>query len=123
MRDNSEYTLRKQSDFSRVYSKGRSRGSKYVVVLYRKNNLGYTRTAFVSSKKVGNSVERNRSRRLMRESYRSFNKKIIEGYDIVFVARNTINGTGKDEVQRVMYAAVRSCGLLNNSNNRQGHEK
>ena len=90
MRDNSELTLRKQKDFSRVYNKGKSRGSKYVVVLYRNNNLDYSRTAFVSSKKVGNSVERNRSRRLMRESYYSIRNYIKEGYDIVFVARNTI---------------------------------
>ena len=112
MRDNSELTLRKQKDFSRVYNRGKSRGSKYVVVLYRNNNLGYTRTAFVSSKKVGNSVERNRSRRLMRESYYSIGKYIKEGYDIVFVARNTINGAGKNEVQQSMYGALKACSLL-----------
>lgn len=112
MRDNSELTLRKQKDFNRVYKKGKSKGSKYLVVLYKENNLGYTRTAFVSSKKVGNSVERNRSRRLMRESYYSVSKLIKKGYDIVFVARNTINGAGKDDVQRSMYGAIRACSLL-----------
>ena len=50
--------------------------------MYRSNNLGYTRTAFVSSKKVGNSVERNRSRRLMKESYYNVIDKIKKGYDI-----------------------------------------
>ncbi len=113
MRDNSELTLRKQKDFNRVYKKGNSKGSRYIVVLYRENGLGYTRTAFVSSKKVGNSVERNRSRRLMRESYYSVSKYIKEGYDIVFVARNTINGAGKDDVQRTMYGALKGSGLLN----------
>lgn len=112
VRDNSELTLRKQRDFNRVYKKGNSRGSRYVVVLYKDNNLKYTRTAFVSSKKVGNSVERNRSRRLMRESYYSVSKNIKEGYDIVFVARNTINRAGKDDVQRCIYGALKSCGLL-----------
>ena len=97
MKDNSELTLRKQKDFSRVYKKGKSKGSKYVVVLYRNNNLGYTRTAFVSSKKVGNSVQRNRSRRLMRESYYSVRNNIKEGYDIIFVARNNINDAGMKE--------------------------
>lgn len=116
MRDNSELTLRKQSDFSRIYNKGKSRGSRYVVVLYRKNNLGYTRKAFVSSKKVGNSVERNRSRRLMRESYYSVSNYIKEGYDIVFVARNTINGAGQKEVERCIYGALKACGLLKNKN-------
>ena len=112
MRNKSELTLRKQKDFSKVYKKGKSRGSKYVVVLYRKNNLGYTRTAFVSSKKVGNSVERNRSRRLMKESYHFMKDKMKEGYDIVFVARNSINGTGMEEVRRSMYGTVRACGLF-----------
>ena len=112
MRDNSELTLRKQKDFNRVYKKGKSRGSKYVVVLYRKNNLGYTRTAFVSSKKVGNSVERNRSRRLMKESYYSVRDKIRKSYDIVFVARNSINGAVMSEVQHSLYGILKACDLF-----------
>ncbi len=112
MRDNSELTLRKQKDFNRVYKRGESKGSRYVVVLYKSNDLGYTRTAFVSSKKVGNSVERNRSRRLMRESYYSVSKYVKEGYDIIFVARNTINGAVQNDVQRAMYGAMKASGLL-----------
>ena len=112
MRKNSELTLRKQKDFNRVYKKGKSRGSRYIVLLYRSNNLGYTRTAFVSSKKVGNSVERNRSRRLMRESYYSVSRKIKEGYDIVFVARNSINGAGMNEVLHSLYGTIKACGLF-----------
>ena len=112
MRNKSELTLRKQKDFSKVYKKGKSRGSKYVVVLYRKNNLGYTRTAFVSSKKVGNSVERNRSRRLMKESYYTVRDKIKNGYDIVFVARNSINGRSLNDINRSLYGTLKACGLF-----------
>ena len=112
MRDHSELTLRNQKDFSRVYNKGKSRGSRFVVVLYRKNNLDYTRTAFVSSKKVGNSVERNRARRLMKESYRSLQESVKKGYDIVFVARNTIAGCKEQEVERVIKGTLRACELL-----------
>ena len=49
----------------------------------------------------------------MRESYYSVSKYIKGGYDIVFVARNTINGAGKDDVQRTMYGALKGSGLLN----------
>lgn len=123
MRDNSELTLRKQKDFTRIYNKGKSKGSKYVVVLYRKNNLTYNRTAFVSSKKVGNSVQRNRSRRLMREAYRSFKDRVIQGYDIIFVARNTICDAKENDVQRSMYGAVNACGLIEKKEIKGTHEE
>ena len=116
MRDHSELTLRKQKDFSRVYNRGKSRGSKFVVVLYKKNNLDFTRTAFVSSKKVGNSVERNRARRLMKESYRFLRERVKRGYDIVFVARNTINDRKEQEVRNVMEKTLFSEGLLSSDN-------
>ena len=112
MREHSELTLRKQSDFGRVYKKGSSRGSKYVVILYKENGLGYTRTAFVASKKVGNAVTRNRARRLMKEAYRSMQSDIVKGFDIVFVARNTIEGCTEQEVGKVMRTALRGCELI-----------
>ena len=117
MRDNSELTIRKQKDFNRVYSKGKSKGSKYVVVIYKNNGLGYTRTAFVASKKVGNSVSRNHSRRLMREAYRSFGDKVVRGMDIIMVARNTINDASEKDVEKSLYGCLRACGLL------ETHEK
>ena len=112
MRNRSELTLRKQRDFSRVYNRGSSRGSRYVVILYKENGLGYTRTAFVASKKVGNAVTRNRARRLMREAYRSLEAGIAKGYDIIFVARNTIEGCTEAEVEKVMRSALRGCELI-----------
>ena len=60
--------LRKNSDFSDIYKKGKSVGDKYVVLFYRMNRLGYNRTGFLASKKVGNSVKRNRAKRLMKEN-------------------------------------------------------
>jgi ribonuclease P protein component len=112
MRKNSELTLRKQKDFNRVYNKGKSKGSRFTVILYRKNGLGHTRTAYVASKKVGNSVMRNRARRLMREAYNTFSDKVVSGYDIVMVARNSINDHSMQEVRKTMYESVRACGLL-----------
>ena len=114
MRDRSEFTLRNQRDFSRVYKYGKSKGSRFIVVLYKKNGKGFTRTAFVSSKKVGNSVERNRSRRLMREAYRSISPAVHSGYDVIFVARNTIVGHKEAEIEKNMKSVLKECGLIRN---------
>ena len=112
MRKSYKLTLRNQRNFLAVYNKGKSQGSRYVVVLHKKNGLDITRIAYVSSKKVGNSVQRNRSRRLMREAYRTMSKQIIPGYDVIFIARNQINGCKCAEVQRAMFGAIRAAGLF-----------
>ena len=117
MRDHSELTLRKQSDFARIYKQGKSKGSRFAVILYRRNGLKFTRTAFVSSKKVGNSVERNRSRRLMKAAYRAFEPDIKSGYDIVFVARAAIKGCKEPEVERQLKKTLESAGILTGNNN------
>ena len=121
MRDHSELTLRKQKDFNKVYNRGRSKGSRFVVVLYRKNNLDFTRTAFVSSKKVGNSVERNRSRRLMKEAYRSLEGRVKKGYDIVFVGRNDAPERTSCDIER--FISERLIGEINKSAEKGAFDK
>ncbi len=106
--------LRNNKDFSRLYKKGKSIGSKYVVLFYIKNDLPYMRRAFLASKKVGNSVRRNRARRLMKESYRNVSGKIEEGYDILFIARNTINGVKCRNVEKSINEVLRKAKLLKN---------
>ena len=117
MRDHSELTLRKQSDFSRVYKQGKSRGSRFAVILYKRNGLKFTRTAFVASKKVGNSVKRNRSRRLMRAAFKAVEPNIKNGYDIIFVARAAINGCREPEVERQLKKTLEGAGILTGSSN------
>ena len=118
MRDRSEFTLRNQRDFTRIYKQGKSKGSRFAVILYKKNGLKITRTAFVASKKVGNSVERNRSRRLMRAAYKAMEPHVVNGYDIIFVARGTINGCKEPEVERSIRKSLEGCGLLNTDLNK-----
>jgi len=98
--------LRKKSDFDAIYRAGRSVPDRYVVLFLRKNDLPYSRTAFLASKKVGNSVQRNRAKRLMRENYRLNEDKFSAGYDIIFIARNTINGRKLRDVEKSMMNAA-----------------
>lgn len=104
--------LRRKDDFTRIYKKGRSIGDRYVVLFYRKNNLSYNRIAFLASKKVGNSVARNRARRLIRENYRLYCDDMKKGYDIIFIARNSINGRKSYDVKKSLRSAVSRAGLF-----------
>ena len=104
--------LRKKSDFDSLYNRGKSVGDRYLVLFYRKNNLPYNRTGFLASKKVGNSVQRNRARRLMKESYRHLLPKLPTGYDFIIIARNTISGRKCMEVERSLMSAFRRTGVI-----------
>lgn len=104
--------LRKQPDFDIIYKKGKSVGDRYVVLFYRKNDLGYNRTGFLASKKVGNSVSRNRARRLMKESYRHIISGLPSGYDFIIIARNTINEKKCMDVEKSLYSAFKRAGLI-----------
>lgn len=103
--------LRRKDDFTSLYRKGRSVGERYIVLFYKKNNLSYNRIAFLASKKVGNSVKRNRARRLMKESFRFLKDEIKVGYDIIFIARTTINDKKFFDVKKSMYNALRKAKL------------
>jgi len=105
--------LRRKTDFSQIYNKGKSVGDRYVVLFYRKNNLPYNRMAFLASKKVGNSVKRNRARRLLKESLRLTNLKIPQsGYDFIIIARNTIVNAKCAEVKKSLESAFRRTGVI-----------
>ncbi|MCR4668456.1 MAG: ribonuclease P protein component [Clostridia bacterium] len=104
--------LRRKADFDALYKKGRSVGDKYVVIFCRENGTPINRTAFLASKKVGNSVARNRARRLMKESVRLSRENIGNGFDLIFIARSTINGKKCGEVRRSIESGLRRLGVM-----------
>ena len=99
--------LNRQKDFDAVYKKGKSQASKHVVLFYRKNSRDYSRISFLASKKVGNSVQRNRARRLMKEALRLSDEVISPGYDLIVIARKPITEAKLDDVMRSLKSALK----------------
>lgn len=94
--------LKKNFEFMRVYKKGRFYVGKYIILYVLPNRFTGPRLGITASKKVGKSVYRNRLKRLIRESYRLYEDFIIDGYDMVFVARNSEVMPGYQEISREM---------------------
>ena len=103
--------IRNQQDFDKLKKYGKSVGSRFVVLIYRKNNLDYTRRAFLASKKVGNAVTRNRARRLMKEAFRQLESIVPTGYDLLFIARSTIIDSKCADVKKSIEAAISRSGI------------
>ncbi len=103
-------SLKKNSDFQKVYKRGKSYANKYLIVYIIKNDLEINRLGISVSKKVGNSIIRHRVTRLIRESYRLQEGHFQCGFDIVVVARVGVRGRSYNEVE----SALLHIGKLHN---------
>ena len=104
-------SLRKNRQFQEVYKKGVSRANRYLVMYVLENHQDENLLGISVSKKVGNSVKRNRAKRLMKESYRAISPSLPSGYDFIIIARNTICGKKCAEVERSLISAFKRTGV------------
>jgi len=87
-------SLKKNSNFRKVYNGRKSRADRYLVMYVLSNGTDRNRLGISVSKKVGNSVVRHHLTRLVREAYRLEEKSFKRGYDIVVILR--ANAAGAD---------------------------
>ncbi len=106
---NVSVTLKKNSDFRRLYSRGKSAVNPYLAVYCRKNGGTENRLGYTVSVKLGHAVVRNRVRRRLREIYRLNAASLRSGWDIVVVARSRCVGA---EYARLNEAFLSACAKL-----------
>ena len=105
-------TLKKNHEFKRLYSKGKSAASQCVVVYCRRNGKDGNRIGFTVSTKVGGAVQRNLIRRRLREIYRLNEEKLRSGYDIVIVARVRSRYVGYYEMESSVLSLFRKLNIM-----------
>lgn len=86
--------LRRSSQFQMVYRNGRRYEGSLITAFVLPNNLSHNRFGITASRKaIGNAVQRNRARRLLRETFRlkeSLLSDLHEKYDWVFNAKRKL---------------------------------
>jgi len=82
------------------------------VVLYVAPRGGPTEAAFVASRRVGGAVARNRARRIMRAAWRELRALVQADLEIVFVARESIQGAKTQDLEPEMRDLLKRMKVL-----------
>jgi ribonuclease P protein component len=114
-----EQRLRRKREFDAVYAHGRRFGNGFFGVTAHANAKGWPRLGLaVAVKTAGNSVERNRIRRVIRESFR-LHQHEIPALDLVVSARARARGAARSELRaqlEPLWREVRTkCGSWHSS--------
>jgi len=112
--------LKKNSEFQRVYSRGKYASSESLVVYYVKRKADTVRIGITTSKKVGKSVQRNRMRRLVRENLRLMSDQLAPGMDLVIVVRKADPDANLHSIGREMRFLFRKLDILVRDKDHEG---
>jgi ribonuclease P protein component len=82
--------IKKRKDFLRTYEDGTRINSKHFIVILSRNQGGYRRLGITVTRKTGNAVTRNRTKRLLREFFRLNKKTLPDSLDIVIIVKKGI---------------------------------
>ena len=106
--------LKQNSDFRRIYGRGRSFVHPAFVTYAIKNQFDKNRLGITVSKKLGGAVLRNRAKRLLTAAFREASPKIKSGYDFVLVARSRIFLFKSTELLTLLLEDLKNADLLVN---------
>ncbi len=107
-----ETTIKENYEFRRIYSKGSSGVSPFLVVYVRPNRRERNRLGVTVSAKLGKAVVRNRVRRRLREIFRLSQPELRQGYDVILVARSRAVTASYRELARAYRRICEKLGLM-----------
>lgn len=105
-------TLNRNVDFRRLYHRGKSYTNPALVVYFQRNRAGICRIGITVSKKIGNAVQRNRCKRIIRAAYAEVEPRLSGNYDFVFVARSKTKYLKSTEIKAIMLSLLQKAGAI-----------
>ena len=105
-------SLKENYAFRRLYAKGKSAATPLLVVYFRRNGRAGNRLGLTVGTKVGKAVTRNQIRRRLREIYRLSSPRLIDGVDMVIVARAKCVNAKYSAIEKAFISACRQLGVL-----------
>jgi ribonuclease P protein component len=95
-----------------VRNQGKSFAHPLVVLVKLVSAENRPRVGISTSRSVGNAVQRNRAKRLLRESIRPLIPMLAPGWDLVLIGRSRLVTSEFHDVQDAVDGLLRRAGLL-----------
>jgi len=109
---NRRYRLSSSKDFKRVRRTGKSYAHPFAVLIVDRNQGQKIRIGVAAGKSVGNAVQRNRAKRLLRESIRRRLPDLKQGFDIILLARRRTIQADWNELSQTVDELLRRSGII-----------
>jgi len=105
--------LKRRAEFLRVASKGRKAATHGLVLqVLPRDDRDAARVGFMVTKKIGNAVVRNRTRRRLKEAARlEFAVDPIAGVDLVLIGREGTRARSFPDLRDDLRRALRKAGV------------
>ena len=107
-----EYSLRRNKEFRYVYRRGKSVSDRNLLLIYVKTKTPHLKVGFSVSKKLGNSVERNKIKRRMKEAFFSMLDDVDKKSLLVFVPREPVRQGNYQMILCSMHKLLYRAGLV-----------
>ena len=105
--------IRQGSDFARLKKQGRRLIRGCLVINWLELPLGsQSRFAVITTRKLGNAVTRNRSRRLLRECFRLHQHALRQPVEMVMIVRQSLVGCQYASLERDFLTAMQDAKLI-----------
>jgi ribonuclease P protein component len=100
----------KRGTFRQIYEKGRKFHTRHFTAFVLENADGQPRLGITATRKMGNSVERNRARRLVREVFRKNKRLVPAGIDIIINVKRSLAGSGYQDLESDFMSFLERAG-------------
>ena len=106
------YRIKKNSDFQTIYRHGKSCANRQFVIYTFKNDETHFRLGISVSKKIGNTVVRNRIKSGIRENFKVHKDDMI-AKDIIVIARQPAKDMSALEIQQSLEHVLKIAKVFN----------
>jgi ribonuclease P protein component len=101
-------SLKKNNEFRHVFSAGNREIGKYITIYILPGKQQNNRVGIVIKREIGNAVQRNKVKRIIREIWRTKCNQLISGYDVVILVRKKIIYARFSEIESEMVKLIQS---------------